>query len=178
MLPLDTARVILLFHYTVVPLQSGRGFHKQEFWKWFENLYLKSTQASSVFMPLVVLIFSTASFFFFFFLNFEERWVSLYWHEAAIDYWLEAEVKGALTTSTRLNVYWPVNVTRFAFLNAWRWASEFLRLNWNWVRGPSLSGRISGGRCTSVCVSGVLICILDFLWVFFLFCLDRFSLQI
>lgn len=52
--------------------------------------------------------FAIQSSFTFLFFSFEQRWVSSYWCEAAIDFYLEAEVKGSLTTSSRLNGYWPI----------------------------------------------------------------------
>lgn len=45
-----------------------------------------------------------SSFLYFFFFSFGKRWASLSWREVAIDFDLEAKVKGSLA---RLNVYWP-----------------------------------------------------------------------
>lgn len=102
------------------------------FWKCLDNLCLKSTQASSVFMPLIVLIFRAASPFSFF-LSFEQRWVSSYWCEAAIDFYLEAEVKGSLTTSSGLNVYWPIICDMVCIFKC-------VRMGWDHWRAASFSG--------------------------------------
>lgn len=103
------------------------------FWKWLDSLYLKSTQASSIFMPLIVLIFRAPSFFFIFFFSFEKRWASLSWCEVAIDFYLEAEVKGSLARSARLNVYWPVICHMVCIFKC-------ARVSWDHLRAASFSG--------------------------------------
>lgn len=72
-------------------------------------------------------------FFLFFFFSFEKRWASLSWCEAAIDFYLKAEVKGSLARSARLNVYWPVICHMVCIFKC-------ARMSWDHLRAASFSG--------------------------------------
>lgn len=113
---------------------------------------------------------SSFPFSFLFFFSFEQRWVSSYWCEAAIDFYLEAEVKGALTRSSRLNVYWPIICDMVCIFKC-------VGMSWDHWRAASFSGwaeieprpvAVFGGF---VCVSntrfGAFVHILDFFVVWF-----------
>lgn len=65
--------------------------------------------------------------------SFEKKWVSLFWCEAAIDFYLEAEVKGSLARSARLNVYWPVICHMVCIFKC-------ARMSWDHLKAASFSG--------------------------------------
>lgn len=125
-------------------------------------------------MHLIVLIFRAASWFFFFF-SFEKRWAALSWREAAIDFYLEAEVKGSLATSTRLNVYWPVICHMVCIFKCSRMSRDHLRAasfsGWAKIesrpvfvlRGPGAFLMLAAHSCTfqSFCSAD---------WIFFCVC--------
>lgn len=77
--------------------------------------------------------FDIQSSFLSFFSSFEKNKASLSWREAAIDFYLEAEVKGSLARSPRLNVYWPVICHMVCIFKC-------ARMSWDHLRAASFSG--------------------------------------
>lgn len=162
----------LLFR-TVVP--AGQQFYLHlDFFSFGNDLTTCIWKAlkCKVFTHLIVLIFRAASFF-----SFEQRWVCSYWCQAAIDFYLEAEVKGALTTGSGLNVYWPFICDMVCIFKC-------VRMSWDHWRaascpcGVEIEPRPVFILRVHVCFwhMGFLLCILGF-FSFFLCCLIQHTDQ-
>lgn len=148
------------------------------FWKCLDNLCFEKHSSVKCFHAFDCFDIQRSFPFFFFFSSFEQRWVSSCRREAAIDFYLAAEVKGSLTTSSRLNVYWPIICDMVCIFKR-------VRMSWDHRRAASFSGGaeieprpvvvFGGFVCVSNARLGAFVYILDF---FFSIFVVRFNILI